>query len=162
MSDPVWLEEATKYIGTKEFKGQATSPVIAGWLQMLKAWWTDDETPWCGVFVAMCMTKAGIQPPKTWMRALSWAAWGWQIKEPALGCVVVFSREGGGHVALAVGKDTAGRILCLGGNQGDEVSIKPFSTDRVVAYRWPQCDLEPQPLPVLQAYSHATASTREA
>lgn len=25
----------------------------------------------------------------------------------------------------------------LGGNQGDMVSIKPFSTDRVKGYRWP-------------------------
>lgn len=40
-------------------------------------------------------------------------------------------------VALAVGRDEQGRILCLGGNQGDKVSVAPFDEGRVLGYRWP-------------------------
>ena len=53
------------------------------------------------------------------------------LQAPTVGCVVVFEREGGGHVGLVVGADTKGRLLVLGGNQGDAVSIAPFDRSRV-------------------------------
>ncbi len=53
------------------------------------------------------------------------------------GCVVVFERAGGGHVGLVVGETAGGRLLVLGGNQGDAVSVAAFQRERVVAYRWP-------------------------
>jgi hypothetical protein len=39
----------------------------------------------------------------------------------------------------------------LGGNQGDAVSISPFSRGRVLGYRWPENEALPDaaPLPVL-------------
>ena len=49
----------------------------------------------------------------------------------------MFSRDGGGHVGFAVGKDTAGRLLVLGGNQGNAVSIAAFDVARAIGYRWP-------------------------
>ena len=42
-----------------------------------------------------------------------------------------------GHVGFVVGEDQHGNLMVLGGNQGDEVNIKPFSPSRVLAYRWP-------------------------
>lgn len=59
------------------------------------------------------------------------------MDKPAHGCVVVFARQGGGHVGLLVGEDTAGNLLILGGNQGNAVNIRAFPRDRVLAYRWP-------------------------
>lgn len=162
MSEPVWLLWARGHIGLREIKGAPTAPVIAGWLKKLKAWWADDETPWCGVLVAAAMNSQSIPIPKAWFRAKEWATWGQRLMSPCVGCVAVFERTGGGHVAIVVGKDDSGRLLCLGGNQGDAVSIAPFDRTRVIAYRWPPGE----PLPMTSALpliaSAAKSSTNEA
>ena len=59
---PSWLLLAYKYLGTKEIPGVKTSKVIQLWLKFLGAWWNDDETPWCGVFVGYCLREQGHQP----------------------------------------------------------------------------------------------------
>jgi uncharacterized protein (TIGR02594 family) len=101
------------------------------------------ETPWCGVAVAAWMRAAGIEPPPNWFRAKAWLAFGMPLSEPVAGCVVVFERPGGGHVGLVTGVDQIGRLLVLGGNQGNAVSEVPFARERVLGYRWPpnQIDL---------------------
>ena len=132
-----WIAEARKHIGLKEIPGPKTNGIIAGWLAKLKAWWSDDATPWCGTFAAHCVTEAELKPPKEWYRATAWLTLPVSLPRPAYGCVVVFSREGGGHVGFVVGKDQHGNIMVLGGNQGDAVSIKPFPLSRVTGFRWP-------------------------
>lgn len=137
-AEPAWLAEARRHVGLREVPGAPTAPTIARWLQRLGAWWRDDETPWCGVAVAAWMQAADVGPlPKFWMRARAWADWGLPLERPAHGCVVVFERQGGGHVGLLVGEDMAGNLLVLGGNQGDAVSVRAFPRARVLAYRWP-------------------------
>lgn len=59
------------------------------------------------------------------------------LTHPVRGCVVVFERKGGGHVGLVEGRDQFGRLLVIGGNQGDAVSLAAFETARVLGYRWP-------------------------
>lgn len=133
-----WLDEARRNIGVVEIKGVKHNNVILGWLNKLNAWWHDDETPWCGVFVAHCFQTAGIPVPKFWMRASDWLNWGRPLTAPLYGCVVVFERKGGGHVGFVVGKDGLGNILVLGGNQGDAVNVKAFPASRVTGYRFPE------------------------
>jgi len=150
MSEPFWLEQARKDIGLRELPGAPTEPRIAGWLKKLGAWWSDDATPWCGVAVAAWMQQAGVVLPKHWYRAKGWLDWGQTMATPAPGCVVVYERQGGGHVGLVVGRDTLGNIMTLGGNQGDKVSILPFDPGRVIGYRWPEGMLLPnRSLPVV-------------
>ena len=51
--------------------------------------------------------------------------------------------------------------MCLGGNQADSVSIRAFSSSRVVGYRWP-VNVKEQPeyrLPVVN--SDGTVSSNE-
>lgn len=132
-----WIAAARKHIGVREVPGPKNSTVIAGWLTKLKAWWSDDETPWCGTFAATCLTEAGLTPPKDWYRATAWLALPVSLPRPAYGCIVVFTRQGGGHVGFVVGKDKAGNLMVLGGNQGDAVNIRPFALSRVAGYRWP-------------------------
>lgn len=143
-----WLIEARRHIGLREIKGTQHNSVIIGWLKSLKAWWSEDETPWCGTFVAHCMQKCGYPVPKYWMRAKDWLNWGESLLSPCLGCVVVFSRTGGGHVGFVVGKDERGRLMVLGGNQSDSVSIVPFDQKRAVGYRWPIALNMPAKLPL--------------
>ena len=135
--DLPWIVEARRYIGMAEIPGKQHNPTIQNWLRTLKAWWADDETPWCGTFVAHCCRTANRDIPKDWFRALAWAEAGERLTAPAYGCIAVFSRTGGGHVGFVVGRDRAGNLMILGGNQGNKVSIAKFSKDRVVAYVWP-------------------------
>lgn len=161
--EPAWLIEARKSIGVREIKGPQHDRRIMGWLDQLRAWWKDDETSWCGVFVAHCMQVAGLPLPKFWMRAKDWLNWGESIACPVVGAVVVFTRDGGGHVGFIVGKDQNGNLLVLGGNQGDMVKISPFAMSRVAGFRLPKGYNIPSSsltLPVLASDGHL--STNEA
>lgn len=161
MIEPRWLAVARVYLGVKEVPGIENSPVIYKWLVKLKSAWTDDATPWCGTFVATCFSESGIPIAKHWYRARDWLNWGVKLDSPTLGCVVVYARDGGGHVGFVVGRDKAGNLMTLGGNQGDMVSIRPFQMSRVLGYRWPEKEVVIlAPLPVLG--SDGRISTNEA
>jgi uncharacterized protein (TIGR02594 family) len=68
---------------------------------------------------------------------LDWG--GVSLNFPVYGCVVVLwrgSREGVlGHVGFFVGMQDQ-NLLLLGGNQGNEVSIRPYPKQRVLGLRW--------------------------
>jgi len=139
VTEPAWLVEARKHVGLKEVPGARHNAVILGWLERLKAWWRDDETPWCGVFVAHCMRQANLPLPKDWMRAKAWADWGSNLRSThvAPGAVLVFARQGGGHVGFYVGEDNT-YFYVLGGNQGNAVNIMKLAKARCIAIRWPK------------------------
>ncbi len=141
MIDPPWLNIARSHLGAREVPGKATAPFITRWLVNLGAWWRDDETPWCGVFVGGCLVDAGLPKPKDWYRARAYLDYGVPLARPRVGCIVVFdggaARPGAGHVAFVVGQDAKMRLMALGGNQADAVSVAPFHKTRVLGYRWP-------------------------
>lgn len=137
MKELPWIAVARKHIGLSEISGPKHNSTIQGWLRQLKAWWSDDETPWCGVYVGAVLGACKRHVVQHWYRALAWQDGGVQLSQPAYGCLVVFSRSGGGHVGFCVGKDKQGRLMILGGNQRNRVSIAPFDRSRVVAYVWP-------------------------
>ena len=167
-----WVAHGRAKIGTYEIKGSKHNPVILAMWQLgfqatkQKQWINDDETAWCGAFTAYCMARAGLDKhiPKAFYRAKEWASVGTSLNKPAYGAIVVFSRSGGGHVGLVVGKDSRGNIMVLGGNQSNAVNIMPFATSRVLAYRW--CGTQKLPnasrynLPLLN--SNGKVSTNEA
>jgi len=138
-AEPKWMQIARTHVGTREIPGPKHNTTIQSWLARLGAWWRDDETPWCGVFVAHCMREAGLPVPANWMRAKSWADYGSNLRSTfvAPGAILVFSRQGGGHVGFYAGED-ASNFYVLGGNQGNEVNISRISKARCVAIRWPK------------------------
>jgi uncharacterized protein (TIGR02594 family) len=149
-----WIEEAKRHLGLTEIPGPKHNPTIQKWLVKLKAWWSDDETPWCGVFVAHCIDSAGLPLPKHWYRAKGWLEWGTKINTPVPGCVCVIDRKGGGHVFFVLGRSASGDLIGIGGNQGNRVSIAAFPTSRVVGYRWPSGVPVPNAaLPIMSASS---------
>lgn len=160
-SEPRWIELAREKIGQREIKGPQHNSWIAGaWGRLKAGWFNDDETPWCGLFVADCLERAGrkILGPAEFPRALAWAKWGVPCA-PTVGAVVVFKREGGGHVGFLVGENEASYYV-LGGNQGDMVSIAPIAKNRAVAIRWPHdVGLRPAGLPKMTG---GVVSTNEA
>lgn len=132
-----WIAEARRHIGVKEIKGKEHNLTIVEWLKALKASWFDDETFWCGTFAAISLQRASRFVPKQKFRALAYLDAGLRLSKPAYGCIVVFTRNGGGHVGFVVGKDKNGNLMVLGGNQNDMVCISPFKFDRVAGYVWP-------------------------
>jgi uncharacterized protein (TIGR02594 family) len=146
MTDPKWLAEARRLVGTREVPGGANNPVIMAWgnrlgAKVLGIAYTGDSVPWCGLFVAHCVTAAGLKPPPIAIRAKAWGGFGTALSttatRPPLGAVAVFSREGGGHVGFVVGVHQGGDLSILGGNQKDEVNVRRFPRIRLSALRWP-------------------------
>ncbi len=135
--EPRWLAVARALIGVREVPGPKHSSIILGWIKTLGGWFKDDETPWCGTFVAHCIREAGMTPVKNWFRAKAWAEWG-KPCTPCLGAIAVFGRDGGGHVGFLVGQTRDRQyLLVLGGNQGNAVSVMALAKDRLIATRWP-------------------------
>lgn len=144
MPAPRWLTLAKKYLGTREIVGPKHSSIILGWIRKLGAKVlgvgpNDDETPWCGTFMAHVMTEVGIAPPPIAIRASSWGAWGRELVDPRPGCVLVFTRQGGGHVGLYVG-ERADAFRVLGGNQSNAVTETWIAKSRLAkgGMRWPK------------------------
>jgi uncharacterized protein (TIGR02594 family) len=158
--NPAWLVEARKVEGLKEIKGPQHAPeILQMWRDIKRGGIKDDETPWCAAFVGAMLERAGIRSSR-FESARSYLDWGQVISEPVLGCVVVFSRQGGGHVGFCVGRDKAGNLLILGGNQADAVNVRVFPVYRVTGYRWPTGVLLPtDPLPLIEG---GQLSSREA
>jgi len=167
MQEPHWLRRARGYLGMTELPGAKHSPAIVRWLETLKAPFRDDETPWCGTFVAGVLNESGLKHIADPWGARNWLKFGKPLDRPAQGAIVVFWRGSpkgwSGHVGFIVGKDRKGNLMVLGGNQGNAVSIAPFSTDRVLGYRWPSLAplAERYKLPVIDS-SGKPLSTNEA
>jgi uncharacterized protein (TIGR02594 family) len=127
------------------------------WAKLSGAWLLGQ--PWCGGAVAYWMRQSGIAIPSAFYRAKAWAEWGMPLLSPVVGCIVVFGREGGGHVGIVLGQSPAGLLLVLGGNQGDAVSIAAFNRNRAIAYRWPPGEPCTTTLPIVA--SAAALSVKE-
>lgn len=138
--EPKWLDIARPMIGLKEIAGSKHNGKIVEMFKAAKAaWFKDDETPWCGAFIAYVMIMCGLPIPEKGeaVRAKAWASWGVAC-DAVLGAIVVFGREGGGHVGILVGQ-SATHYYVLGGNQSNQVNIMPIAKSRKVAggLRWP-------------------------
>ena len=150
MTEPKWITEARKEVGISELLGTGQKAIDKMWIdsKLRGLVGTARKVPWCAGFVNACLERAGIRSTRS-DSSRSYLAFGDMLKEPAYGCIVTFSRAGGGHVGFVVGKTESGQLMVLGGNQSDAVNIKAFGTDRVTGYRWPSgIPLDNRPLPV--------------
>lgn len=141
-----WIAKARQFVGLKEDKSKTQhNPIIVNMLSKMgsysnenKSWWLEDETPWCGLFAGYVLGESDRYVIKDWYRARAWESdLMTKLDKPAYGCLVTFTREGGGHVGFVVGVDTRGNLMVLGGNQSNMVSIAPFQQSRVTGYYWP-------------------------
>lgn len=163
-AEPAWIVAARSKIGEREIPGSKDNPWIVGFWQRLGAkWFNDDETPWCGGFVAWCLNEAGLSYPKEFPRASSFKTYGTAC--PAqLGAIGVKARVGGNHVFFIVGQTPDGLYYkALGGNQGNMVSIMDIRKTDVDAIRWPAgAPLVPRGQMVLPTLQRGTVSRNEA
>lgn len=151
---PRMVSEGLKEYGTVETLGAANNSKILGWgTETGTRGYSADSIPWCGLFVAVVASRAGKEVIQDPLWALNWAKFGTRIAErkalavtnklvfdaghaAMLGDVLVFRREGGGHVGIYIGEDATAYHV-LGGNQSDKVCITRVAKDRCVAIRRP-------------------------
>jgi len=135
------LKIAFNELGEKEIVGPEDNPTIVGYARESGfTWVNDDETPWCSIFVNWVATKAGLKKSNK-ANARSWLRVGLNVDtNPEPGDIVVFWRDSPeswkGHVGIFLGfSSNLGRIYCLGGNQGNQVSVSAYGKDRVLGFR---------------------------
>jgi uncharacterized protein (TIGR02594 family) len=133
---PRILVQAVKLIGTKEIIGKKHNPIILEWAKELdlEKVYTNDEIPWCGLFIAYCAHKAGVQVVERPLWALNWNKYGNRVTEPMLGDILTFKRNGGGHVGIYVGEDKT-HYHVLGGNQNNQVNVMRLAKSRLTQAR---------------------------
>lgn len=120
-------------MGVAEVPGKSHNKRVLAYHACTSLYATDDETPWCSSFINWVMKKIGEKGTNS-AAAKSWMKWGVELKKPVPGCVVVFTRAGGGHVALFDHEDKD-YVYTLGGNQGNRVNISAYPKSRLLGYR---------------------------
>ncbi len=137
-----WMEEALRLLGTSEKSGPGSNQTIMEWADRLRlSHYTDDDIPWCGLFVGHCVgSQLPSEPlPQNVLLARNWRSFG-QATGPGLGAVMVFWRGSpngtSGHVGFYWAEDNSSYHI-LGGNQSDAVTITRVGRDRLLGARWP-------------------------
>lgn len=139
---PRHLVKALELFGTTEVVGPKHNPIILEWAKELGVPYNSDETPWCGLFVGICIKRANRQPVKELLSARNWVNFGVLSPVPMLGDILVFTRQGGGHVGFYVGEDDK-NFFVLGGNQGNQVSVVKIIKSRLLEARRPAYNIAP-------------------
>lgn len=147
-SIPSPLAVMRSLVGTTEAPGEADNPVIVGWGAEVGRRWPEmaeyvalyrrDSTPWCGWAMGYVMARCGIRPPfgrtgtERFMWAESWRDWGdpVAIDDARPGDVVVLRR----HVTM-LDRRQGDVLICIGGNQSDQVRESRYPVDDVLAVR---------------------------
>lgn len=137
---PKMLVESLKHYGTLEKKGKGSNPNITAWAKEVgvSGWYTDDDIPWCGLFVGVVVKRAGYPIKSDLLSALSWAKFGQGVPKgrESLWDILVFKRPGGGHVGFYVGENEKA-FLVYGGNQSNAVGFAWIEKSRLTAARRP-------------------------
>jgi uncharacterized protein (TIGR02594 family) len=138
---PAMLVEALRHYGELEHKGKGSNVDIMAWAKEVgvNEWYTSDDIPWCGLFVAVVTQRCKYPHPRPHLvlAAAEWAQYGNPVNGPAcLWDILVFKRPGGGHVGFCVGANDKA-YLVYGGNQSDAVGFAWIDKTRLVAKRRP-------------------------
>lgn len=135
------LQIAVAELGQKEIAGSGNNAAIVNYAKESGfTWVNDDETPWCSIFVNWVAMKAGVSRSKQ-ANARSWLLVGQNVDLlPAPGDIVIFWRNKPqaweGHVGIFFDFSIGGeKVFCLGGNQGNQVSVSAYPADTVLGFR---------------------------
>lgn len=169
---PRLIQEGLKTYGTVEAPGAKNNPTIMAWAkevgESVAKVYTADSIPWCGLWMAVIATRAKWPVVKSPLWALSWATFGEHVSKqdkphaPALGDILTFTRNGGGHVGLYVGED-ATHFHVLGGNQSNAVTITRIAKTRLYTARRPKWRTkQPSSVKVVKVGATGPVSTNEA
>lgn len=134
---PAWYSFARMELGVKEVPGEKHNPRIIEYHSAVSMKAQADEVAWCAAFVNWCLKKANVRGTGL-ANARSFLLWGKKVTDPKKGDICVFwrGREDSwqGHVGFYAG-EYGKYILVLGGNQGNEVSIKRYPKSQLLEFR---------------------------
>ena len=149
---------AQRFTGIREVAGPVSNAHILAMLRLDNTWVEGDEIPWCSALVNYICWLLRLPRSKS-LAARSWLGVGIPIalEQARPGYDVVVLKHAGdhepgaeimaapGHVGFFAGLEArpratfgdpdTGRVLVLGGNQGDSVSVSPFPVTRVLGVR---------------------------
>ena len=137
----------SRFIGLREVPGLASHPDILAMLRLDQSWPEGDHVPWCSAFLNYVAWLAGV-PRSRSLLARSWLAVGepialeearsgWDVavlRAPGRGQPDATVRDAPGHVGF-YSSHAGSRIVLLGGNQSDAVSIAGFPLSRLLGVR---------------------------
>lgn len=146
--DPPWMAYARSKIGIHEAPGDAENPYIDECIAdagLPKSMQLDSVTAWCGCFCNKCMKETGhTDRPQHPAAARSWFGWGVRLAAPVHGCINVYSRPPDPSHAHVGFYDATTQHLptyaywdTLGGNEDNQVKVKPYPKDRLLGSFWP-------------------------
>ncbi len=133
------LNIALGQYGHKEVLGEKDNPEILKYFNDLgfDGSQLKDETAWCAAFANWVLLQAGI-PGTNKLNAKSFLDIGEKTDTPALGDLVVLWRvspnDWRGHVGFFI-RESETHIHILGGNQNNQVCIRPYPKKRLKEYR---------------------------
>lgn len=140
---PKMIAAGLETYGVHEQMGATNSPTIMAWRdEVNKAYpgkivgYSADSIPWCGLWMALICTRTQREPVAGPLWALNWKKFGADGGQPELGDILIFVREGGGHVGMYVGEDKT-HYHVLGGNTSDSVKIARIEKKRLQSCRQP-------------------------
>lgn len=164
-TSPKVIAEAVKLYGIREIVGKAHSKDIISWAKELsmEKTYTNDEIPWCGLFTAIVIKRAGFEPVKDPLWAKNWNNFGTKQNVAMLGDVLIFTRPGGGgHVGFYVGEDSTCYHV-IGGNQSNMVNTTRILKSRCVGIRrCPWRVSQPTEVRIVKIDAKGTISNNEA
>lgn len=142
---PKLVSAGLQYLGVREIKGVANNPAImemANALGLSKIYVSDDKQSWCALFLNYLIRitdKPRLNPDGdlyNLLRAKYLLNWGKPVQkgDERLGDLMIFNREGGGHVGLLIAQ-TGSTYWILGGNQNDCVNFTEIAKDRLIGAR---------------------------
>ncbi len=160
MPEPTWMLLAWSELGQRESAGATTNPRIEAYFRDAGHPEVDnDETAWCAAFVGAILERAGHRCSRSLM-ARSYLKWGVDSEPPAPGAIAILSRGSDpalGHVGFLVAM-TKDKIILLGGNQSNAVTVEAFDRRRLIALRRPKAATNPALAPVTVSASAAGAA----
>ncbi len=133
-------ELARADVGTWEWAEGHNPKVLQYFADVGHSWVQDDETAWCAAFVGAMLKRAGMAHTGK-LNARSYLEWGDPV-EPDDACpgdLAIYWRgspdDWRGHVGFVAGITDSGDFMILGGNQGNQVSIRPYSRAQLLGVR---------------------------
>ena len=132
------IQIALSQYGIKEIQGpERNNPEIMKYFEGLGDWVKTDETAWCSAYCNWVAIEAGRKFSGE-LHARSWLNVGEAIFNPKIGDVVVLWRvakeDWRGHVGFFIREDEQ-HFWILGGNQSNQVCIKPYDKTRLLGFR---------------------------
>lgn len=159
---PKTIQVAIRFLGVTEIVGKGSNDKIIDWRDKLSAaghnvaGLSDDDIPWCGLYMAYIWFAAGKPVVKDPLWARNWAKAGVEVATrkngklvnapgmvPSLGDTLVYERPGGGGHVDSYIAETETAFIGIGGNKSNRVQISGIEKARCIAVRRPPMTVAP-------------------